>query len=334
MSTALTTPRTVALSRTPPRIGLVLGGGGARGLGHILMLEVMEELGVRPAAIAGTSIGAIYGAAFAAGLPAKLIRAHTEEVLSQRFDLVRQLFAARAEPIQRLFNVLQLRSALFKPEALLELVLPPRVPARFDQLELPLKVVATDYYAQDAVVLGEGPLRSAVAASMALPMIFAPVERDGRVLMDGGLVNPLPFDVLGSEVDVTIAIDVSGMPRLPDESGAVPPTAIEALVASSQILQRSIVSEKLKARQPDIYVDVAVDRFHVLEFHRFREILAAAEPARAKLRSQLSRLLSAEPATPTPTDAGPSSSAQQQKGPDSRALWPPRPDPADVWRPD
>ncbi len=293
MSISVSASKTVALSK-PPRIGLVLGGGGARGVGHILMLEVLEELGVRPAAIAGTSIGAIYGAAFATGLPARLIRANTEEVLSQRFDLVRQLFAARQEPLQRIFNVLQLKSALFNPEALLDLLLPSQVPRTFDRLATPLKVVATDYYAQEAVVMSDGPLRSAVAASMALPMIFTPVEREGRVLMDGGLVNPLPFDVLGAAVDVTVAIDVSGMPRLPDGPGAAVPSAIEALVASSQILQRSIVTEKLKAGRPDMYIDVDVDRFHVLEFHRYREILAAAEPAKLKLRGQLSRLLGAE----------------------------------------
>ncbi len=283
-----------ALTKTTvaPRIGLVLGGGGARGLGHLIVLEVFEELGIRPAAIVGTSIGAIYGASFAAGLPAKLIRAHTEEILSQRLDLVRQLFIARAEPVQRILSVLQLKSSLLNPETLLDLLLPARVPATFAELSIPLRVVATDFYAQEAVVIGEGPLRSAVAASMALPAIFTPVRRDDRVLMDGGLVNPLPFDVLGSEVDVTVAIDVSGMPRLAEDASG--PSAMEALVASSQIMQRAIVAEKLKSRQPDVYIDVDVDRFHVLEFHRYKDILAAAEPARDRLRRQLLRLIGAE----------------------------------------
>jgi NTE family protein len=275
-----------------PRIGLVLGGGGARGLGHILMLEAFEELGIRPAAIVGTSIGAIYGSLVAAGLPAKLIRAHTEEILSQRFDLMRQLFQARAEPVQRLLSVLQLKSALLNAETLLDLLLPPRVPRTFEELSIPLRVVATDFYAHEAVAIGEGPLRSAVAASMALPALFAPVVRGDRVLMDGGLVNPLPFDVPGPEVDVTVAIDVSGMPRLMD--GSAGPSALEALVASSQIMQRAIVAEKLKSRRPDVYIDVDVDRFHVLEFHRYKDILAAAAPAKERLRRQLQRLTGSE----------------------------------------
>jgi NTE family protein len=284
--------QSISTVRSRPRIGLALGGGGARGLGHVLMLEAFEELGIRPHAIAGTSIGAIFGAAYAAGLPAKLIRAHTEEVLSQRFDLVRQLFSSRAEPVQRLLGVLQLRSALLNPATLLDYILPSRVPMTFAELVIPLKVVATDFYAQEAVVMGEGPLRSAVAASMALPALFSPVQRDGRVLMDGGLVNPLPFDVIGPEVDVTVAVDVSGMPRISD--GATLPSAMEALVASSQILQRAIVTEKLKSRRPDVYVDVDVDKFHVLEFHRVKDVMAASEPAKARLKRQLERILGAE----------------------------------------
>ena len=279
----------VPTSSGKPRIGLALGGGGARGLAHILVLEAFEELGLEPAVITGTSIGAIYGAAAAAGLKAALVRAHTEETLSQRFDLVRGLLSARADPIQKLFNLLPLRAALLNPDALLELVLPSKIPADFAGLKIPLAVVATDFYAQEAVVLSRGPLRRAVAASMALPAIFQPVSIDGRACVDGGLVNPLPFDLIGSAADITVAIDVSGASRTPDASGL--PSAFETLFASSQILQRSIVREKLRYVQPDIYIDVDVDQFHVLEFHRFREILAAAAPAKAALKRQLERIM-------------------------------------------
>src|SRR5437867_8488131 len=88
--------RKPTLPAARPTIALALGGGGARGLAHILMLEVFDELGLRPKVIAGTSIGAVFGAAYASGLSAKLIRAHTEEVLSQRFDTIRQLLSARS----------------------------------------------------------------------------------------------------------------------------------------------------------------------------------------------------------------------------------------------
>jgi NTE family protein len=274
----------------PPSIALALGGGGARGLAHILMLEVFDELGLKPRVIAGTSIGAIFGAAYASGLSAKLIRAHTEEALGQRFEVIRQLFSARSEPILKFLNFIPIRSALLKPEAVLELLLPSKVARDFSELVMPLRIVATDFYAQEPVIFTHGPLRSAVAASMALPALFSPVTLDGRILMDGGLVNPLPFDILMGEADIVVAIDVSGAPSPPGKHPH--PSAFGALVSSSQIMQRAIVREKLKVQQPDVYVDVAVDEFYALDFHRLERILAAAGPAKEHLRRQLKRVLS------------------------------------------
>jgi NTE family protein len=275
-----------------PTIALALGGGGARGLAHLLMLEVLDELGLKPKIIAGTSIGAVFGAAYASGLSAKLIRAHVEEALSQRFDIMRQLLSARSEPVLKIFNILPIRSALLKPESLLEFMLPSAVPRDFADLEIPLKIVATDYYAQEQAILTEGSLRTAVAASIALPALFTPVTVNGRMLMDGGLVNPLPFDVLNGDADVTVAIDVSGAPVAPGKRPH--PSAFAALMASSQIMQRTIVREKLKVRQPDVYIDVEVDEYYVLDFHRFKQILADAAPAQAQLRRQLARVLASQ----------------------------------------
>jgi len=294
MSKIVAERKTAAPRRTGARIGLALGGGGARGLAHIRMLEAFDEMGVRPAFITGTSIGALFGAAYASGMSARLIRAHTEEALSQRFDLVRQLFSARADPVQKLFNLLPLRSALLNPEVLLDLLLPSQVPKDFGSLATPLAVVATDFYAQEPRVMSHGPLRRAVAASIALPAIFQPVMIEGRPMMDGGLVNPLPFDLLAGAADVTIAVDVSGAAHGIESGDTTMPRAFEAIFASSQILQRSIVREKLKSARPDVYIDAAVDRFQMLEFHRFREILEAAQPAKDILKRQLDRVLGAE----------------------------------------
>jgi NTE family protein len=165
--------------------------------------------------------------------------------------------------------------------------------------------VATDYYAQEQTVLTQGPLRTAVAASIALPALFTPVTLNGRMLMDGGLVNPLPFDVLNGHADITIAIDVSGAPVAPGKRPH--PSAFAALMASSQIMQRTIVREKLKVRQPDIYIDVEVDDYYVLDFHRFKQILADAAPAQAQLRRQLERVLASQAAETLPAIAAPES---------------------------
>jgi NTE family protein len=304
-------PRKSTLPAARPTVALALGGGGARGLAHILMLEVFDELGLKPKIIAGTSIGALFGAAYASGLSARLIKAHTEEVLSQRLGLTRYLLSARSEPVQRFLNILPIRSSLLKPELLLDLMLPSKVARDFAHLAIPLKIVATDFYAQEQIVLASGDLRSAVAASMALPALFTPVSRDGRVLMDGGLVNPLPFDVLKGDADITIAIDVSGASLGP--GNRIQPTAFSALVSSSQILQRSIVREKLKAQQPDIYIDVEVDEFHVLEFHRFKQVMTAAGQAKDQLKRQLERVLASQTAEMLPAESSPGEPSPPRK---------------------
>jgi NTE family protein len=286
--------RKASLPAHKPTVALALGGGGARGLAHIVMLEVLDELGIRPKVIAGTSIGALFGAAYAAGMSAKQIRAMAEETLGARYDLLRQLFAARSHPVQKLLNLLPLRSAFLNPEAVIEMLLPSRMPKTFKGLDIPLRVVATDLGARATVVLSEGDLAPAIAASIAIPVVFSPVVIGGRTLVDGALINPLPYDLVDGEADLTVAIDVGGAAGQADAGPAS--SAIGVMMTSINILEKSITREKLKYRKPDIYVEVELDRFHVLEFYRPAEILAAAEPAKQALRSQLTRMLASVPA--------------------------------------
>lgn len=297
--TTFGTPEGAASGRTvlrKPTIALALGGGGARGLAHIALLEVLDERGLKPSLIAGTSIGAIIGAAYASGIPASHIRAHAEAVLSHRFDLVRQIFSARATPVQRMLNLLQLRSEVLRPELLLRMLMPPKFKRDFAELDIPLRIVTTDIHGYKPVVFDEGPLLPAVAASMAIPALFTPVENGGKLLLDGGLVNPLPFDLIEGRADITIAIDVSGTAGAAEEQRK--PTAFEALIVASQILQHSIVREKLLNIRPDIFVDTPVNRFGILEFHKYKDILAAAEPAKETLRRQLDRVMGAVTVAP------------------------------------
>lgn len=278
-----------------PSIGLALGGGGARGLAHVLMLEVFDELGIRPTVIAGTSIGALFGGVYAAGLSAAEIRAIVEDTLGSRFDMVRQLFSARSEPVQKFLRLVPLRSALLSPEALLDILLPERMPRMFDGLRIPFKAVATDLGERKTVVIEQGALRPAIAGSIAIPVVFSPVVHQGRTLVDGGLVNPLPFDVIAGEADIIVAIDVSGA-SAPQEIGPKP-SAVDVLMQSIQILEKSITREKLERRRPDIYIDVGLDQYGALEFYKAKEILAAAKPAKEMLRRHLLRVLAAETLT-------------------------------------
>jgi NTE family protein len=273
-----------------PRIGLALGGGGARGIGHVLILEVFDEMGIRPTIIAGTSIGALIGSAYAAGMSGARIKAHLVEALGDRFYLIRQIFGARSQPLKHLLNVLPMRSALLDPKALLDLVLPTGMPLDIADCPITFRTVATDMQLHEAAVFDRGDLKERVAASIAIPVLFAPVTIDGRVYADGGLVNPLPLDVIAGQADILIGIDVTG------ERDGNPiteqPSVTNMLVHSVAIFQKTIIRQNLQTSPPDIYIDLAVGHFGALQFNKVNEILEAAEPAKQAFREQLERVLS------------------------------------------
>ena len=275
-----------------PSFALALGGGGARGLGHIPMLEALDELGIKPKIIAGTSIGAIVGAAYASGLSAREIRAHTEEALTVRFDLVRELFSARSRGLPRARRFFRTPAAILNPDALLDIVLPSRVVRNFSDLKTPLKIVASDFYNLEMHVFEDGPLRRAVAASMCLPAVFEPVMIEGRAYIDGGMTNPLPYDLVMDDADLTIAIDVSGAPV--QQSHRAHPSVMEALMGTAYIFEHTIVREKLKQRQPDIYIETGTSHFQMFDLFKVKDIFAAALPAKERLKAQIGRRLDAK----------------------------------------
>ncbi|MBU2534386.1 MAG: patatin-like phospholipase family protein, partial [Alphaproteobacteria bacterium] len=279
------------LPTVAPSIGLALGGGGARGIAHILVLEVLEEMGIRPSIVAGTSIGALIGAAYASGMSANHIRAHLTETLGDRFYLIRQIYGARSQPVQRFLNMVPLRSALLDPVALLDLVLPTGLPATIEECAIPFRAIATDMQAHDSVIFDRGNLKERIAASIAIPVLFSPVQIEGRIYADGGLVNPLPLDAIRGAADISVGVDVTGG----RDAGSLtyPPSVTTMLVHSVLIFQHTIIQNNLRVSPPDVYLDVNVGRFGFLQFNRVDEILAAAEPAKDILRRKLERALSA-----------------------------------------
>jgi NTE family protein len=269
-----------------PRIALALGGGSARGLAHIPMLEAFDELGIKPVAIAGTSIGAIVGGLYAAGLSALEIRGFAEELLSTRSEIFRRL-AKSYGGLPSLWSVR--RPSVVDGVTLFELLMPPQLRCDFATLKVPFAAVAVDYYAMTQVVIENGPVIPAIAASSALPTILKPVTIAGRVLVDGGFVNPTPWDVVQPRADVTVAIDVTGQTDL--GTGDTMPSMIDAWVGCTQILFHAITREKLKARAPDLMIRPAVGTFGTMDFTKIREIMAAAGPAKDDLKRGLEKIL-------------------------------------------
>jgi NTE family protein len=270
---------------TSPRIGLALGGGGARGLAHIAMIEVFDELGLKPAVIVGTSMGALIGAAYASGLEARAIRDHAERVLASKVELTRMLFNPGEG--HGVFDLLEFK--LFGPvmmngETLARLVFPPGVADFVEATKIPLKVIATDFFGRREMLIENGPLCTAVAASIAIPGVISGPTIDGRVMVDGGITNPVPFDHVQAASDIVVAVDVIGGPVPRRAKG---PTNFDLALGGSQILMRQIARLKCERSAPDIYIEPLLDRFRVLEFHRADEILAAAAPAKDDLKRQL-----------------------------------------------
>jgi NTE family protein len=278
--------RTVGSAQTRKTLALAFGGGGARGLAHIAVIEALDELGVKPVAIAGTSIGAALGAAYAAGMDGKSMRRLVIRVAHDRSETIARLVTARAAAA--LFSAALANPMLLDAKRLAAAFLPPEVPDDFAALKIPLIVLATDLYERCAVPFRSGALRDAIAASMAVPGLVRPVEIDGKVLVDGSAVEPLPFRYLVGRADAILAVDVSGVTRKrPREI----PDPWECLFTTLQIMGRAIVNEQLKHGAPDLLIRPNIGAFRMLDFFRASAILRAADAAKADVKEGVRRLI-------------------------------------------
>jgi len=269
---------------------LALGGGGARGLAHIAVIEALDEMGVKPVAVAGTSIGALVGAAYAAAMPGKDIRRHVLALAHNRGETMRRIIQARAGSFADLLSGGFGQATQIDAEKFCTQFLPEAIPPEFSSLALPLTVTATDLHRREEAALSSGPLIAALAASIAIPGLFRPVAIDGRILIDGGATNPLPFDRLRGLADFTVAVDVLGVP--PAERGDIPGTW-ECVYTTLNIMGSAIVAAKLNHARPDLLVRPKVAIFRTLDFYRASAILRAAEAAKVEVRQRLGALLAA-----------------------------------------
>ncbi len=267
---------------------LALGGGGARGLAHVVVIEALDELGVAPVAIAGASIGALIGASYAAGMAGKDIRRHVIALAHDRAEIFRRLVAARVGGIAEIFTSGLLGANQVDAEKFCAQFLPAAIPDDFAALKIPLTVATSDLYRRQEVVLSSGPLRAALAASVALPGLLRPVVIGERVLIDGGATNPLPFDHLRGCADAVVAIDISG--ETAGERRDMP-NPWEALVTTVLVMANAIICEKLKHSAPDLMLRPKVGTFRTLDFLHASAILRAAEPIKAEVKEKLGALL-------------------------------------------
>ena len=160
---------------------------------------------------------------------------------------------------------------------------PATIPLEFKDLKIPLYVVATDFQSWHQVVFSSGLLRPAIAGSIAIPSLFKPVPYASHILVDGGVVNPLPLDQADIGTDFLIGIDVNG-----DPSEGIAKTdhkALDIWFGSAQIMMHSLTAHMMAAYPPDIYVRPHVSAFGTLEFWRVREILQHTEAGKGPLQA-------------------------------------------------
>lgn len=279
---------------TGRRVALALAGGGARGVAHIGAIEELERRGYEIAAVAGTSMGALVGGMYAAG--------HLEEFKEWMCSLDRYKvfglvdFTFSAEGLVKGSRVI---------DAMKELI----PDMRIEQMRLPFTAVSADLLTGREVVIERGGLYDAIRASIAIPSVFRPVHRDGMVLTDGGIVNPMPVNRVRREAgDLLVAVDICA-PFAVEGSGAVggsvPAAGVNAIgagraalrklpslnyykliTASTEIMTQHLTRLMCRLYRPDVLVELPADRFGLFEFYRSREI---AEAGAAAARQALDR---------------------------------------------
>ncbi|MBT8046466.1 MAG: patatin-like phospholipase family protein, partial [Pontiella sp.] len=265
----------------------------AMGFAHIPILEVFDELGIKPCCITGTSVGAIMGALYASGHSAKDIADMLGHLLTKSENSSLKDFFRNKE----MFKFLQLidpqfslkPKGLIKGDKLLGFLTEQLQVSTFKELKIPLKVVATDFWNKQQVVFESGELLPAVRASMALPYIFTPVILDGQVLVDGGLVNNVPHDLLSPKCDIRIAVDITGNHTEPKDRV---PTPMDAVFHTYSVMRDAMSQEKRSNHPVDIYLEPPLVDIDMFDFHKADTIYRQGLGAKDDFKRKLDRLIS------------------------------------------
>ncbi|WP_085683047.1 MULTISPECIES: patatin-like phospholipase family protein [unclassified Pseudomonas] len=299
-----------ASEATRPKVGLVLSGGAARGLAHIGVLKALEEQGIKIDAIAGTSMGAVVGGLYASGykideLEKLALTIDWQQALSDappredvpfrrkqddRDFLVKQKLSFRDDGSLGLpLGVIQGQNLALLLESLLAHTSDTR---DFDKLPIPFRAVTTDIANGEKVVFRKGHLPQVIRASMSIPAVFAPVELDGRLLVDGGMTDNIPLDVAREMgVDVAIVVDI-GTP-LRNRKQLV--TVVDVLNQSITLMTRRNSEEQLASLHPDdVLIQPPLASFGATDFGRGQEMIDAGYRATKALDVRLARLKPAQ----------------------------------------
>lgn len=288
-----------------PKIGVVLSGGGAKGLAHIGVLKVLEESGIKISYIGGTSMGAIIGGLYASGYSAKeldsIFRGLDSDALLRDYTPrnSKTFFEKRNDEIYALtlpFKRFKLRFPTALSKGLYNYTLVSRLTDHvrhvrdFKDLPIPFVCIATDVETGEEVILNKGILPNAILASGAFPSLYSPVEIDGRLLIDGGVTNNYPVEeVIKMGADIIIGVDVQD--GLKDRDNIKGATGILVQINNYQMIQK--MEEKRKVT--DIYIKPDISGYTVISFDVGKEIIKKGEEAALLIKNQLENLRQLEP---------------------------------------
>jgi NTE family protein len=267
------------MSSVKPRVGLVLGGGYAWGLSHIGVLEALENAGIPIDLIAGTSMGSVIGALYARELDAAVIKQQATQL-----DWV---------GILKLIDPVLPRSGLMTGKRITNLLKRFMGDVDFKDLGIPFSCVATDIISGDAVVINQGSVLEAVRASISIPVIFTVLKKDGRFLVDGGLVNNIPVDVVRQMgADYVIAVDCT-----PTKAERAENLLKQVEVKEPRVLQVMVQSIYITTHQAscqmadtaEIVIHPKLAGINPADFHKARECILAGEIAATDIVAHIKR---------------------------------------------
>lgn len=285
-----------------PKVGLVLSGGGAKGFAHIGVLKEIDKAGIQLDYIGGTSMGAIIGGLYAAGYSAVQIEGIVKktdfiDVLRDRLPRSSSPFFEKEFAENTAITLPVKNGSIGFPKGvskgqnilnlLLELFAPFEKITDFSKLQTPFFCIGTDVETGEQVLLEKGSLPLALRASGSFPTLLNPVAIGGKLLIDGGVANNFPSDVMLSKgIDIIIGVDVQG--KLYEKDKLVSAVSILNQVVSYQMYNKSN-SEKDKV---DIYIHPEISKYNVVDFDKKEEILKAGEEAAAKFSKEFKEIAS------------------------------------------
>lgn len=257
------------------KVALVLGGGGVKGLAHITLLKKLDEMGIRPSVIVGTSIGALIGALYAHGLSGEAIEARVREHIINEGESKRDVLKKSKKLLRwmQVFSYERGRGGLLSVDGLLRYLFSEIIDCDFSALEIPLITVATDLYAAKEVAFSTGELLPAVLASMAVPGVFAPVKIEGKTYVDGGVLNNLPCSYVGDGIDCIIASDVISLTTETSLSNT------GVISAAINLMIRSASQKQLLEHPADFLFRPNTEGIDAFDFHKIKRILECGEEA-------------------------------------------------------